>query len=80
MMSIITPGGGLVDWTKVLADLRDAGMTQAEIAAWCGSKQPAISALARGETRMPNFDLGHALLALHLLRVKVPAVADTPQA
>jgi len=57
-----------MDWTRLIADLTGAGMTQAEIAEACGCTQSSISDLWRGETKSPNFDLGSRLVQLHLSR------------
>lgn len=54
-----------MNWTNLIQDLLDAGMTQAEIAEKCDTGQSHISCLYRGERKCPNYDLGEALVALH---------------
>jgi transcriptional regulator with XRE-family HTH domain len=53
-----------MDWKQTLAQLAEAGLTQVQIAERCGVAQSTISALARGETRSPSFELGAALQKL----------------
>lgn len=56
---------GPMDWTKIIQDLLDSGLTQAQIAEKCATGQSYISGLYRGERKCPNYDLGVAILALH---------------
>jgi transcriptional regulator with XRE-family HTH domain len=54
-----------MDWKHTLARLTAAGLTQTVIAERCGGvAQSTISALARGETKSPSFELGAALQKL----------------
>lgn len=62
-----------MDWKKLIAELSDAGVTQAEIAAECGVAQSTISDLHRGASKSPSFDLGSSLVALHTAKVGRPA-------
>ena len=54
-----------MDFPTLLKELRDAGMTQVEIASAAGVTQPTISDLASGKTKKPSFDLGNKLQELH---------------
>jgi transcriptional regulator with XRE-family HTH domain len=53
-----------MDWKQTLARLTAAGLTQTVIADRCGVAQSTISALARGETKSPSFELGVSLQKL----------------
>lgn len=57
-----------MDWTKLLTDLKAAGMTQVQIAAECGVTQTSVSELFRGEIKNPSYDFGARLTALHTLK------------
>lgn len=54
-----------MDWTVILKELRDCGVTQMQVAEQCGVGQSAVSSLARGDTKSPGFDFGSKLLSLH---------------
>lgn len=54
-----------MNWQKIIQDLVDAGMTQAQIAVACKTGQSHISGLLRGDRKSPNWQLGDALLKLH---------------
>ena len=69
-----------MNWTKLLADLATAGMTQTEIAAECGVSQSTISDLSRGEIKAPSFELGSKLVALHAHRAPAPGSPGKDQA
>lgn len=56
---------GVMNWTKILADIFAAGQTQMAVAEHCGCGQSTISELARGVTTKPSFDLGQKLIELH---------------
>lgn len=53
-----------MDWKQLLARLAAGGLTQVVIAERCGVAQSTISALSRGETKSPSFELGAALQKL----------------
>lgn len=61
-----------MDWTKLIADLREVGMTQAEIASELKCSQSTVSELARNERYEPTYRLGRALEALHGKRTRKP--------
>lgn len=54
-----------MDWEKLIRELMAAGVKQAEIAERCGVSQGSVSDLCRIEGRVPNFDFGTKLIALH---------------
>ncbi|MEK7499827.1 MAG: hypothetical protein AAB649_04440 [Patescibacteria group bacterium] len=62
-----------MNWTKIIQDLLDAGLTQAQIADSCATGQSHISGLYRGERKCPNYDLGEKILALHSIKCKKKA-------
>lgn len=57
-----------MDWTRLLRELKEAGMTQVQIAAECGVTQTTISELFRGDIATPSYDYGARLVALHTLK------------
>lgn len=54
-----------MDWSKLITDLEDGGMTQVEIAAACTTSQSYISQLKTGERKTPGWDIGDAIKELH---------------
>ena len=52
-------------WTQLIRELREAGLTQEDIAASIGVSQPSVSDLANGKTKNPSFEVGDKLRALH---------------
>jgi predicted XRE-type DNA-binding protein len=55
-----------VDFIEIIEDLQEyADMTQQQIADEVGCSQFAISALLRGRTHEPGFNLGARLINLH---------------
>lgn len=54
-----------MNWTEIIADLRSAGHTQAQIADEIKVTQATISDLATGVTKTPRWETGSALLAMH---------------
>lgn len=54
-----------MDWTQLIQDLIDRGLSQAEIAVRCDTGQSHISGLFRGERKCPNWVLGNRLVSLH---------------
>lgn len=55
----------IVEWKRLIQELLDAALTQAEIASRCGVKQSTVSDLYRLPERTPNYDFGRALIDLH---------------
>lgn len=53
-----------MNWQTIVAELREGGMTQQQIADFCKCRQPAIQALGSGKTTDPSWSLGDALVRL----------------
>ena len=54
-----------MNWTEIIQDLINFGLTQSEIAQKCGTGQSYISSLLGGDRRSPNWQLGDSLIRLH---------------
>lgn len=59
-----------VDWKKIIDELLERGLSEADIAARLRAEgvsisQASINRLKRGAIKRPNYDLGSALLRLH---------------
>jgi len=59
----------LINWKKLIKDVSATGMTQAEIGAEIGLKQPSVNQLSTGFTVKMYYEEGAALLALHKKRM-----------
>lgn len=59
-----------MNWTNLIQDLLDSGMTQMGIAEACKTGQSHISCLYRGERKCPNYDLGVSLVSLHKRKIR----------
>ena len=58
-----------MNWAKLIRDLQQAGMTQAEIAASVGCSRPHISDIANGRRgRRMAYEVGAGLVGLHAER------------
>lgn len=57
-------------WQQLIRDLKDAGLTQDEIASAIGVTQPTISDLANGKIKNPSFVLGDKLKKLHARKTR----------
>jgi transcriptional regulator with XRE-family HTH domain len=57
-----------MNWTKIISEIVDAGITQAQIAERCGISQPYVSDLMAGKSANPGYALGVALEELHKKR------------
>jgi hypothetical protein len=55
---------GLPDFRALVASLKAAGYTQADMAAECGCGQSSISDIATGVTKDPSYSVGAALMRL----------------
>jgi hypothetical protein len=67
-----------MQWNLIIADLRAAGFSQAQIAEKCGCTQSTVSELATIPGREPRYLLGVALMQLHKKqsrKIKQQAVA-----
>lgn len=61
---------GIMNWAKLISDLQQAGMTQAEIAASVGCSQPHISDIVNGRRgKQLTYVVGDGLVRLHAERV-----------
>ena len=68
-----------MNWAKLIKDLQQAGMTQAEIAASVGCSRPHISDIATGRRgRRMAYEVGAGLVRLHAEHA-APNSADHPQ-
>jgi transcriptional regulator with XRE-family HTH domain len=54
-----------MDWKKLIKNLASSGKTQKEMADYCKTWQGGISAIARGKTKSPSWDIGNTLIRLH---------------
>lgn len=54
-----------MDWKKIIQDLTNSGLTQAQIAESCNTGQSHISALSKGVRKSPNWQLGESLINMH---------------
>ena len=64
-----------MNWTNLITDLIGLGMTQAEIAADIGVKQPTISGILSGTQKDMRWQNGERLRQLHA-RMKATAEAS----
>ena len=71
---------GIMNWAKLISDLQQAGMTQAEIAASVGCSQPHISDIANGRRgKQLTYVVGAALVRLHAERVASHSAGRAPR-
>lgn len=61
-----------MDWKTLIADLQRAGLSQVQIAQFCGCVQSTISALARGAASGTDYEIGTALVQLHKKHARKP--------
>jgi len=54
-----------MNWTSLIADLRGAGLTRADIATQTGSGTSTIADLEMIDGREPRYALGQRLIELH---------------
>lgn len=54
-----------MNWIEIMADLRNAGLSQDRIAKEIGITQASVSDIATGKTKTPRWETGSALLAMH---------------
>lgn len=57
-----------MDWSKVISELEDSGLTQTEIAEGAGCSQPYISQLKTGARKKCDYATGDALVKLRAKR------------
>lgn len=53
-----------MNWTKIIQDLLDSGMSELEIANSCGIKQPTLNALKSGKSKSTRYEIGDKLISL----------------
>lgn len=54
-----------MNFKNIIQDLMQSGWSQADIATHCNTGQSHISGLCTGDRKMPGYDLGVSLVALH---------------
>lgn len=54
-----------MDWNKIVTEIKESGLTQAEIADAIGVATGTLSELCSGKVGEPKWSKGDALLALH---------------
>jgi transcriptional regulator with XRE-family HTH domain len=59
-----------MDFKTLLQELKAAGLTQKQVADYCGCSQVTVSDLARGVTTDPSFSIGRLIVALHARKAK----------
>ena len=57
-----------MDWNKIVSEIKDSGMTQAQIAESAGVATGTLSELCAGKIAEPRWSRGDALIALHAER------------
>jgi len=58
-----------MDWNKIVAEIKETGLTQAQIADEIGVAVGSLSELCTGKVSEPKWSRGDALLELHASRV-----------
>jgi transcriptional regulator with XRE-family HTH domain len=58
-----------VDWNKIVAEIKETGLTQAQIADAIGVSAGTLSEICSGKVSEPKWSRGDALLAIHAERV-----------
>jgi transcriptional regulator with XRE-family HTH domain len=53
------------NWSKLIREIMDSGMTQKVIAERCNTGQSYISGLLNKKKKSPNWQLGQNLIELH---------------
>jgi transcriptional regulator with XRE-family HTH domain len=59
-----------MDFKTLLQELKAAGLTQKQVADFCGCSQVTVSDLARGKTFDPSFSIGRQIVSLHARKAK----------
>lgn len=54
-----------MNWTTLISELEQAGLTQKRIAEACRCAQPYISQIKTGARQVPGYRIGTALVDLH---------------
>lgn len=58
-----------MDWNKIVAEIKETGLTQAQIADAIGVAAGTLSETCSGKVSEPKWSRGDALIALHAERV-----------
>ena len=58
-----------MDWNKIVAEIKETGLTQAQIAETIGVAVGTLSEICSGKVSEPKWSRGDALLSLHADRV-----------
>ena len=58
-----------MDWNKIVAEIKETGLTQAQIADEIGVAVGSLSELCTGKVSEPKWSRGDALISLHTERV-----------
>ncbi len=53
-----------MNWTKIIQDLIDSGMSELEIANSIGITQPSLNALKSGKSKSTRYEIGDKLVSL----------------
>lgn len=69
-----------MDWKRLINQLREAGMSQAEIGAAVGKSQAWVSAVTAGQYDDLKWRDGEALRALHTAKVSPADTAEAKEA
>lgn len=59
----------MVEWMKLIDEIKDTGMTQAEVAEACQCSVGNLSDIRNGNVRNPAYPLGKCLVDLHAKKV-----------
>jgi DNA-binding Xre family transcriptional regulator len=54
----------IMNWTKIIQDLLDSGLSEKFIATSCGITQPTLNALKSGKSKSTRYEIGDKLLSL----------------
>lgn len=54
-----------MDWKQIISDMRENGLTQAQIAERAKVAQSFVSELSTGAAKDPRFSIGQRLISLH---------------
>lgn len=57
-----------MDWNKIVAEIKETGLTQAQVADAVGVSVGTLSELCSGKVAEPKWSRGDALIALHAER------------
>lgn len=55
----------MMDWQKLILEMKEKGTSYTDQALWCGVSTNAIQKIAEGRTVEPKANLGLKIMALH---------------